>query len=56
MPDISMCQNKQCLSKDKCYRFTATPNQYMQSYMLITGKMEKYENFWETEAKKKGKK
>lgn len=31
MPDITMCQNKDCPLKDKCYRFTAEPKK-MQSY------------------------
>lgn len=32
MPDISMCLNKTCPSKDQCYRFTATPDEHWQSY------------------------
>jgi len=32
MADITMCQNETCLSKSTCWRFTATPNQYWQSY------------------------
>ncbi|WZE63565.1 hypothetical protein PANI_CDS0045 [Maribacter phage Panino] len=32
MPDISMCSNHTCLRKEDCYRFTATPNPYRQSY------------------------
>jgi len=32
MPDISMCKNKSCLIKDKCYRYTAIPNPHRQSY------------------------
>jgi hypothetical protein len=31
MPDISMCQGEDCPVKKKCYRHTATPNQW-QSY------------------------
>jgi len=31
MPDISMCDNISCPSKEKCYRFKAVPNEY-QSY------------------------
>lgn len=26
MPDITMCKNKDCPLKDKCYRFTAEPS------------------------------
>lgn len=32
MPDISMCQNKECPSKNDCLRFTAKPNEIWQSY------------------------
>lgn len=32
MPDISMCEGKDCPLKDKCYRFIATPDKYHQSY------------------------
>ena len=32
MPDISMCENKSCPSRSRCYRFTAKPSQCMQSY------------------------
>jgi len=32
MADISKCNNQQCPSKDYCYRFTATPSKFMQSY------------------------
>ena len=32
MPDISMCQNKECKFKEDCYRFTAKPSEFMQAY------------------------
>ena len=32
MPDIAMCKGGRCPQKDKCYRFTATPSEYRQSY------------------------
>lgn len=32
-PDISMCENTSCPSKETCYRFKAVPNEYRQSYM-----------------------
>jgi hypothetical protein len=32
MPDISMCSNALCPSKEYCHRFTATPSKFMQSY------------------------
>jgi hypothetical protein len=32
MPDISMCVNGMCPSKDYCHRYTATPSEFRQSY------------------------
>lgn len=32
MPDISMCKGDGCTIKDTCYRFTATPSKWRQSY------------------------
>jgi len=32
MPDISMCANALCPSKNYCYRFTAKPSDFCQSY------------------------
>jgi hypothetical protein len=37
MPDISMCKDKECKSKDYCYRYTATPDGW-QSYFADVGK------------------
>jgi len=36
MPDISMCANEKCTLKDSCFRFTAKPNPYRQSYAAFT--------------------
>jgi hypothetical protein len=35
MADISMCKNDECTLKEECYRYTATPNPYMQSYAFF---------------------
>ena len=32
MPDISMCKNTTCPLRKDCYRFTAIPTPYRQSY------------------------
>lgn len=32
MADISMCLNNSCTIKETCYRYTAIPNSYSQSY------------------------
>lgn len=34
MPDISMCKDRACPSRDKCYRFKAKPDM-LQSYGLF---------------------
>ena len=34
MPDITMCEGKDCPLKETCYRYTATPNEYRQSYFV----------------------
>lgn len=36
MPDISMCNNAICPSKENCYRFTAKPSEFRQSYAKFT--------------------
>jgi hypothetical protein len=32
MPDFSMCSKTLCPSKEKCLRYTATPNSFRQVY------------------------
>ena len=32
MPDITMCKGTGCPKKETCYRFTATPDKYWQSW------------------------
>ena len=32
MPDITMCTNEKCPLNKTCYRFTAIPSEYIQSY------------------------
>ena len=32
MPDIAMCEGKDCPIKESCYRFTATPSDRRQAY------------------------
>lgn len=34
MPDITMCSGEGCPFKESCYRFTAKPNEYRQSYFV----------------------
>jgi hypothetical protein len=32
MPDITMCQNNTCPQRTECYRWTAKPSEFLQSY------------------------
>jgi hypothetical protein len=32
MPDITMCVGTNCPYKESCYRYTAKPSEYWQSY------------------------
>ncbi len=34
MADITMCKGIGCEAKTTCYRFTANPNEYRQSYFM----------------------
>jgi len=48
MADISMCSNKQCPLKLKCYRFTAPANPHWQTYADFEYDEEKgCEYFWD---------
>lgn len=55
MPDITMCVGTDCPQKETCYRYTAKPNEYRQSYFMEApikdGKCDMYwgenaENIW----------
>ena len=35
MPDLAMCQQKECPSSKECYRFMAIPGTYHQVYALF---------------------
>ena len=48
MPDITMCNGESCPKKEDCWRFTATPDKYWQSY-FSESPMAKYgecDHFW----------
>ena len=32
MPDITMCTGGDCSKKEDCYRYTANPSPYLQSF------------------------
>jgi SET domain-containing protein len=48
-PDISMCDNKKCTLKEQCYRFTAFPNEYRQTYATFKQINGDCEHFWNNE-------
>lgn len=35
MPDISLCVNDKCPLRKECYRFTAVPSDFLQSYTFF---------------------
>jgi hypothetical protein len=37
MPDITMCNNHECIMKETCYRYKAEPKEHGQSYAMFTG-------------------
>lgn len=51
MPDISMCNNRLCPSRIRCYRFMAIPSQHGQtySYFVVNDFEGKCEYFWPIE-------
>ena len=50
-----MCDNKECPVRLNCYRFTATPNEYRQSYCNFShktdSKLEGCSYFWDNKNK-----
>ncbi len=34
MPDITLCKGVNCPHKEGCYRYTAIPSEFMQSYFM----------------------
>ncbi|MDD4070065.1 MAG: hypothetical protein PHF05_06400 [Candidatus Izemoplasmatales bacterium] len=47
MPDITMCEDKECPNKDKCYRYLAESSDY-QSYFTETPRVDnECEYYWE---------
>jgi hypothetical protein len=51
MADISKCEGTGCPHKEKCYRFTATADEYRQSYFVMVPFVEedgeiKCDHFW----------
>lgn len=49
MPDISMCKNENCESKTHCYRFTAKPSEFHQTYFIKDDKVDICSYYWKDE-------
>ena len=65
MADITMCQGvkrdndhnvtQECPMKDNCYRYTATANEYRQSWFMVIPydfETNKCSNFWDNKGYK----
>lgn len=54
MPDISMCVNKDCPLRMKCYRYTAIPDKYWQSFSTFQPNAEgTCDSFWDNTGRTK---
>lgn len=52
MADITMCEGKGCPMKDTCYRHTAKPDKYRQSWLVKEPiKDGECSLYWRTDAK-----
>ena len=47
MPDITMCINKTCPLREKCYRATAFPDLHWQSFAEYNPDNGQCEYFWD---------
>jgi len=53
MADITMCKGSGCRARNHCYRFTATPDPYRQSWFVQTpGSNKKCDYYYEMEVDK----
>lgn len=57
MSDIAKCENESCPLKENCYRYTATPSEYRQSYanFQIDDESGECSGFWDNFGYKKEK-
>lgn len=53
MADITMCMGSGCRARNHCYRFTATPDEYRQSWFVqVPGNNKQCEYYYELEVDK----
>jgi hypothetical protein len=51
MPDITMCENRECPLRETCYRFKAEPSKWRQSYFVdMKPKDGKCDYYWKIES------
>jgi hypothetical protein len=50
VPDISMCQDKDCPFKEGCYRYTAKPSEWQSWFSESPRKGDKCEMYWGSES------
>jgi hypothetical protein len=50
MPDISMCEGKNCPIKEKCYRYRAFPDSWQWYMNFRPNENGSCDNFWFIEA------
>lgn len=46
MPDITMCANKDCVVKERCYRYMAIPSHYQSVAIFQPNKNDLCDYFW----------
>lgn len=52
MPDISMCLNKNCPLRMKCYRYTAIPDDWQSFCGFAPDQTGKCDYFWDNAGKR----
>lgn len=52
MPDIALCLNEKCPSRQNCWRYTAIPYEYCQSYAEFELEGEKCSSFIDNKGKR----
>jgi len=53
MPDITMCEGQDCPLKESCYRYTATPSEFRQSYFIdppYNEEKKECDHYWKNES------
>lgn len=51
MPDIAMCEDKECPRKETCYRFKAKPCEYQTYFLHSPREHDKCDYYWEMQTR-----